>query len=89
MSLNIFQSDKQDLAYDKKVKTNPDYYSPQMISMNTNCNIYSKHSDLWESNISFSLSRYETGVATESHPEYLQAQNVKRLSTKINSVSKY
>jgi len=83
MSLNIFQSDKEDLAYDKKVKTNPDYYSPQTISMNTNVNIYSKHSDLWESNITFSLSTYETGIATELHPEYFQEQNVKRWSTKI------
>jgi hypothetical protein len=29
------------------------------------------------------LSTYETGIATELHPEYLQAQNVKRWSTKI------
>jgi hypothetical protein len=83
MSLNIFQSDKEDLAYEKKVKTNPDYYSPQTISMNTNVNIYSKHSDLWESNVTFSLSTYETGIATELHPEYFQEQNVKRWSTKI------
>ena len=51
--------------------------------MNTNFNIYSKHSDLWDSNITFSLSTYETGIATELHPEYLQEQNVKRWSTKI------
>ena len=83
MSLNIFKSDKMDLAYDKKVKINPDYYSPQTISMNTNMNIYSKHSDLWESNIIFSLSTYKTGIATEIHPEYFQEQKVKRWSTKI------
>ena len=83
MSLNIFQSDKMDLAYDKKVKINPAYYSPQTISMNTNMNIYSKHSDLWESNITFSLSTYETGISTETHPEYFQEQKVKRWTTKI------
>jgi len=51
--------------------------------MNTHLNIYSKQSDLWESNISFSLSAYETGVKTELHPAYLQVQNIKRWSTKI------
>jgi hypothetical protein len=51
--------------------------------MNTNFNIYSKHSDLWESNISFSSSEYETGIATESHPEYFQEQSVTRWSVKL------
>ena len=83
MSLNIFQSEKNDLAYDKKIKTNLDYYSPQTVSMNTNVNVYSKHSDLWESSISFSLSNYETGIATDLHPEYFQTQNMKRWSAKI------
>ncbi|MBC8311067.1 MAG: hypothetical protein H8E72_02070 [Candidatus Marinimicrobia bacterium] len=83
MSLNIFQSDKKDLAYDKKFKTDSTYYSPQTSSMNTNMNIYSKHSDLWESNITFSVSAYETGIETESHPEYFQEQNIKRWSFKI------
>jgi hypothetical protein len=83
MSLNIFQSNKEDLAYYKKVKTNPNYYSPQIISMNTNMNIYSKHSDSWESNINFSMSTYETGIATELHPEFFQEQNMKRWSSKI------
>ncbi|MBT5077994.1 MAG: hypothetical protein HOM61_03705 [Candidatus Marinimicrobia bacterium] len=83
LSLNVFNSDKADLLFEKKVLSNPDYYSPQTNSTNTNFNIYSKHSDLWESNISFSASEYETSIATELHPDYFQEQNVKRWSIKL------
>lgn len=83
LSMNLFKSEKEDIIFDKKKMTNPHYFSPQMNSSNLNINIYSKHSDLWESNVTYSSSTYNTGLGTELHPDYFQKQDIERWSFKI------
>jgi len=87
-SINFLISDKDDLVFKKKLFINPDYYSPQTHSTNININVYSKHSDKWESNLSLSSSSYSTGFSTDNHPEYFQKQNVMRLGAKLIAKNK-
>ena len=83
LSLNLFTSNKEDIIFDKKLNYDEDYYSPQSQLENMSLSMFSRHSAIWDSNVSYSKSSFSSGIATDVHPEYLHEQEITRWSIKF------
>jgi hypothetical protein len=83
LSANIFSAEKKDMLSEIRFEENEDYFSPRSLSSNLSLNLHSNFSEQWESNIMYNTSYYDSGIATENHPEYYQQQEVSRFEFKL------